>query len=443
MYTEEFQLLFPLQKINAEKRIVTGIATADNIDLEGDVLDFNASMDAFSCWIGNIREMHDPTKAVGTLVDYRPTTIFRDGKTYNAIEVDVYISKGAEDTWQKILDKTLKGFSVGGKVLERKPSYDEATGQPINLVMKYMLGELSVVDNPCNPAGVFMLIKRAPDGQLVSAVEEKNAVYYCDDHKYATIDDNKFCPICSKEMVVIGFVEEFNAEVINKVISTFELQKKGEKIMDLHENTNDAILSDMDEDFTPEQKDTVLRNLGKLIFSGTASTPTVAVPNVTVNIHKGIMTDDDEVEVVEKPAELVEEKVEEVIVKEVDDKEIEIVAEDAEGEEDMDLEKALEAFGNLLDEKLDKVKADISAEVDAKIETIEKSVSEVKESTDETLLKVTEDIEKVANSGATSKSEVIDEEVDTLEKSAPVKTESFWGNTFLPEGVAEILGYDS
>jgi hypothetical protein len=110
-----------------------------------------------------------------------------------------------------------------------------------------------------------------------------------------------------------------------------------------------------------------------------------------------------------------------------------------EGEE-MDFEKVLEGLSNLLDEKLEKVKAEITAEVDGKIESIEKSVSEVKESAEE----ISSDLEKVANSGAEKKSadveaDVVEEEV--LEKSAD--SEGFWGGIFVPVAVAKVLGYDS
>lgn len=106
----------------------------------------------------------------------------------------------------------------------------------------------------------------------------------------------------------------------------------------------------------------------------------------------------------------------------------------------MDFEKVLEGLGNLLDEKLEKVKADITAEVDGKIEAIEKSVSDVKESTEE----ISTDLEKVANTGAVKKSADVDadeDEVEVLEKSA--ETESFWGGIFVPTEIVKVLGYDS
>lgn len=166
-----FNIVFPFQKIDREQRIVTGIATADNVDYEDDRISFEGSLDAFSSWIGNIREMHSPI-AVGKLVDYRPVPVSYRGKTYNGIEVSVYISKGAEDTWQKILDGTLRGFSIGGRSMDAEMEYDEDLQRQVRVIKEYVLGELSVVDNPCNPAGMFTMVKMMPDGSLEYCEED-------------------------------------------------------------------------------------------------------------------------------------------------------------------------------------------------------------------------------------------------------------------------------
>jgi hypothetical protein len=160
-----FNIVFPFQKIDREQRIVTGIATADNVDYEDDRISFEGSLEAFSNWIGNIREMHEPI-AVGKLIDFRPVPVNFRGATYNGIEVSVYISKGADDTWQKILDGTLRGFSIGGRSLEAEMEYDERLQRQVRVIKEYVLGELSVVDNPCNPAGMFTMVKMMPDGSL-------------------------------------------------------------------------------------------------------------------------------------------------------------------------------------------------------------------------------------------------------------------------------------
>ena len=81
---ENFNLSFPIDFIKKEERIVSGIATADNVDKSGDIVEFNASLDAFKNWGGNIREMHAPI-AVGKAISYEPVEITdAEGHKYKA-----------------------------------------------------------------------------------------------------------------------------------------------------------------------------------------------------------------------------------------------------------------------------------------------------------------------------------------------------------------------
>ena len=64
----------PFTKINPDKRTVTGIATADNIDKIRDIVEAGATLDAFASWGGNVREMH-MKKAVGKALSVRPVKV--------------------------------------------------------------------------------------------------------------------------------------------------------------------------------------------------------------------------------------------------------------------------------------------------------------------------------------------------------------------------------
>lgn len=158
---EDLKLSFPIDMIKKEQRIVVGIATADNVDKAGDLIEFGASMEAFKNWTGNIREMHAPI-AVGKAIKYEPVKITgSDGQQYNAIKVEAYISKGAQDTWEKVLDGTLRSFSVGGKILQKDVDAKKMfRGRPVSVIKKYELGELSLVDNPGNAEAVIDIVKR-------------------------------------------------------------------------------------------------------------------------------------------------------------------------------------------------------------------------------------------------------------------------------------------
>jgi len=163
----DFNFSFPIDMIKKEQRLISGIATADNVDKSNDVVEFAASEIAFKNWQGNIREMHAPI-AVGKAISYKPIKM-RDseGKEYNAIEVEAYISKGAEATWQKVLDGTLRAFSIGGRIMKKELLAGKMhNGRPINIIKEYELGELSLVDNPANALATIDLVKRNIEGNL-------------------------------------------------------------------------------------------------------------------------------------------------------------------------------------------------------------------------------------------------------------------------------------
>lgn len=168
----DFNLSFPIDMVKKEQRIVSGIATADNVDKVGDLVDFNASLDAFKNWQGNIREMHAPI-AVGKAISYKPIKVKgADGQEYNAIQVEAYISKGAESTWQKVLDGTLRAFSIGGKILKKEMMQGKSyNGRPVSVIKEYNLGELSLVDNPANAIATIDLVKKNDDGDLKYVLE--------------------------------------------------------------------------------------------------------------------------------------------------------------------------------------------------------------------------------------------------------------------------------
>src|SRR5690242_16276876 len=108
-----FRLDIPVEKIDREKRLVRGVATAEVLDAHGEIVDYETAKPAFVSWRGNIREMHQP-KAVGKGLDVE----FDDAN--KQIIVEAYISKGAPDTWEKCLDGTLSMFSIGGLARERR-----------------------------------------------------------------------------------------------------------------------------------------------------------------------------------------------------------------------------------------------------------------------------------------------------------------------------------
>lgn len=156
----------PITKVDKEKRRVRGIATAEVLDKTGEVLTYEGSKEAFDEWPGNIREMHQNI-AAGKAVEIT----FDDDR--KEISVDSYISRGAPDTWEKVLDGTLEFYSVGGKrVRSTKKSAKDVPEHVFRLLKDgekrpkkvvwtpaWKMVELSLVDNPALPIAQFELVK--------------------------------------------------------------------------------------------------------------------------------------------------------------------------------------------------------------------------------------------------------------------------------------------
>ncbi len=156
----------PITKVDAEKRLVSGVATAENVDKLGEIVDYETAKKFFTnpeLWPGNIREMHKP-EAVGTAVEVECDDANK------VISVTARVSKGAPNTWEKVLDGTLKMFSIGGsgkRVIEKIGD----AGKTAKRLFLEQLVEVSLVDNGANPLAKFDIVKMA-DGQLLVGVAD-------------------------------------------------------------------------------------------------------------------------------------------------------------------------------------------------------------------------------------------------------------------------------
>ena len=224
-------LSVPFTKVNREKRTVSGFATLDNVDQTGDVVTAESSLKAFESFRGNIREMHG-SNAVGKMVSFRPES-FYDPKAkefFNGVYVDAYISKGAQDTWEKVLDGTLSGFSIGGKILESDNEVNKANGKTVRFIKNYELIELSIVDSPANELCNILSIQKV-NGQYIAkgiavGVVTEN-IFYCADSDSVFISTDKTydSPVSGKPAELIGWVESSDvnkAKEIDKILDAYK-----------------------------------------------------------------------------------------------------------------------------------------------------------------------------------------------------------------------------
>ena len=227
----DINLSVPFTKVNREKRTVSGFATLDNIDQTNDVVTAEASVKAFENFRGNIREMHG-SLAVGKMVSFKPET-FYDPATkefYNGVYVTAYISKGAQDTWEKVLDGTLSGFSIGGKINESDNEVNKANGKTVRFIKDYDLIELSIVDSPANELCNVLSIQKV-NGQLIfkgiaTEVVTEN-IFYCEDSNSVFISTEKTydSPVSGKPAQLIGWVESSDvnkAKEIDKILDAYK-----------------------------------------------------------------------------------------------------------------------------------------------------------------------------------------------------------------------------
>jgi hypothetical protein len=174
---ERAQIFIPIMRVDQERRMIEGQATVEDLDKYETVFSYEASKRAFEAWEGNIREMHGNV-AVGRALEVE----FDDDN--KLIVVRCFISKGAEPTWQKILDGTLRGFSVGAKAPKSAWKTIERNGKAYPFLTSYSLAELSVVDNPATPGCNFAIMRAdgytdvlAPDSELDADPAQSDATH--------------------------------------------------------------------------------------------------------------------------------------------------------------------------------------------------------------------------------------------------------------------------
>ena len=228
------QLSFPIAKVNKEKRTVSGFASLDNIDRHGDIVTADASKKAFERFRGNIREMHQPV-AVGKMLSFNYDSFLdkESNKTYNGVYVTAYVSKGAQDTWEKVLDGTLTGFSIGGNIVDSKmEKANDGSGEDRRVIHDYDLHELSLVDSPTNPLANIFSIQKTDGGSIFKGMIADTVtenVFWCKNDQIASssVDSTKDCIVCGDTMSSIGWIEQTDTnkfDSINKVVDAY-LQK--------------------------------------------------------------------------------------------------------------------------------------------------------------------------------------------------------------------------
>ena len=384
-------------KVDKENRTVSGFATLDNTDRQDDILKADASRAAFEQFRGNLREMHQNI-AVGRMLSFQEQRYFDKAanKEYDGIFVKVYVSKGAPQTWEKVIDGTLSGFSIGGKILESSPIFDKALDKTIRVVDKYELVELSLVDSPANQLANIFSIEKADEGMVLKGMVAETStetVFWCDKDNIAMAKDAESadCAICNDPMSNIGWIETNDSNDLRDIVQKF-LSETAE------ENQSEG---------------------GTQVENETDATPVV---------EKAVDTE---------ASEVVEEATTEVVEKAADITEAEVT-------EGPDFTKALEDLTATISDKLTKGLSETEAKIEAVTETITSFTKALEAKYDELLkahgeLKSELDEVKSSVDSTVTKVDVIDAATATkksgdLGGSTEVTTKSeksIWNGSFL------------
>ena len=286
---DNVRLSMPIGKIDVERRMVSGFATLDNVDRQNDIVTTESSITAFKNFRGNLREMHQPS-AVGKIVSFKEDKYFDPStkKFYSGVYVSAYVSKGAQNAWEKVLDGTYTGFSIGGNIKEWDDAYDEKIDKTIRVIKTYELSELSLVDNPANQFANIVSIEKingqnVVDGYL-SKTEIENVFWDSENGIVMVSDsDSATSPVNGNVMQNIGFIEK-NDKDTEKLIKFLVDSAKGINTIKITKEVNpmtestDAVLETAVEiaEVAPEAQAAEVVAEATVIVADVAETPAVA-----------------------------------------------------------------------------------------------------------------------------------------------------------------------
>ncbi len=256
---DNVRLSMPFGKVDQERRIVSGFASLDNLDKQNDIVTTEASMNAFAKFRGNIREMHQPS-AVGKMISFKEEKYFdpESKKFYKGVYVSTYISKGAQNAWEKVLDGTYTGFSIGGRMNKWDDAYDEKMDKQIRIIKDYDLVELSLVDSPANQFASIMSVEKVDGVDIIKADDTVLENVFYDKSSGIVVtseEETHVSPVTGEAMVNIGFVEKDDSEKADMIkflvdsakgISTIKITKEVNPMTEAAEASVDAVVENVE-----------------------------------------------------------------------------------------------------------------------------------------------------------------------------------------------------
>jgi len=152
-----------------EKMIVSGFATVEEVDKQGDLI----TLDAFRKAVGRLEADKETlslnyghtSAKIGTVTKM----VFMEDSTPRKLWIEAQLkrnSKLAKQAWEDVKSQKLKAFSIGGMALVPGLRWCEASGKCMNKIDDIEWYEVSLVEEPANQKSLIMAIKGAlPDFQ--------------------------------------------------------------------------------------------------------------------------------------------------------------------------------------------------------------------------------------------------------------------------------------
>jgi hypothetical protein len=153
----DLALFLPITKVDADRRLVYGLATAEVADRAGEICDYASTKPYYEAWsaamnaasggksLGALRAMH------GRVAAGKITDIAFDDEGKRILVAAKIVD---DEEWRKVEEGVYTGFSQGGRYVRR-------WADPGGELTRYTAepSEISLVDLPCVPAATFEVIK--------------------------------------------------------------------------------------------------------------------------------------------------------------------------------------------------------------------------------------------------------------------------------------------
>ena len=241
---------------------VWGYASSGAVDSDGETITPDAMKAALPDYMtfGAVREMHDAKKAAGTAIE---ASVEDDGRTYfGAHIVDAEAVK-------KVLAGVYKGFSIGGKVLERD-TLNKTVIKSIKLV------EVSLVDRPANPEAIITIMKAeaTPEDDVTELAEMLDAKTITPAQVLALIKAAAALPAATTETVAKGMAHVADLAYLLKQVMFLVRDQQAEAAREADASAIPAALTDWLDAGGLILKDMVTEEVAELV-AGLSATDTV------------------------------------------------------------------------------------------------------------------------------------------------------------------------